>query len=34
MDHIEKLENRNRFLNNQIAQLNNGEQTPHEQKNN
>jgi hypothetical protein len=32
MDKIEKLENRNRFLNNRIAQLNNGKQTEDEQK--
>ena len=32
MDKIEKLENRNRFLNNRIAQLNNGKQTEEEQK--
>ncbi len=32
MEEIEKLETRNRFLKNQIAQLNNGKQTLQEQK--
>jgi hypothetical protein len=32
MDKIEKLENRNRFLNNRIAKLSNGKQTEEEQK--
>ena len=32
MEEIEKLENRNRFLTNEIAQLNTGKQSSQEQK--